>query len=127
MSLDEWLVIGIPAESIDAAIDWVAKIDQQPLTSEQERVFLAWLDEQPENQWSFEEISEAWSRINGLQEVKAAVLRSRILSFPVVDLPNAADEALQLGTREPVGVQNARVLWSAIAFAAFGLILALLL
>ena len=39
MSLDEWLGIGIPAESIDAAIDWVAKIDQQPLTSEQERVF----------------------------------------------------------------------------------------
>ena len=65
MSLDEWLGIGIPAESIDAAIDWVAKIDQQPLTSEQERVFLAWLDEQPENQWAFEEISEAWSRING--------------------------------------------------------------
>ena len=127
MSLDEWLGIGIPAESIDAAIDWVAKIDQQPLTSEQERIFLAWLDEQPDNQWAFEEISEAWSCINGLQEVKAAVLRSRILSFPVVDLPNAAGEALQLGTREPVGVQNARVLWSAIAFAAFGLILALLL
>ena len=88
---------------------------------------MAWLDEQPENQLAFEEISEAWSRINGLQEVKAAVLLSRILSFPVVDLPNAADEALQLGTREPGVVQNSRVLWSAIAFAAFGLILVLLL
>lgn len=81
MSLDEWLGIGLPDEIVDEAIVWVAKLDGDTLNDEEKQAFFVWLDAEPEHQWAYEEISEAWSKLKGLQAVKDSLVRSEVVYF----------------------------------------------
>lgn len=79
MSLDEWLGIGLSDEIVDEAIVWVAKLDGDTLSEDEKRAFFVWLDAAPEHQWAYEEISEAWSKLKGLQAVKDSLVRSEVV------------------------------------------------
>ena len=79
MSLDEWLGIGIPDDIVDDAIAWVAKLDGDTIDPDEKRAFFDWLDAAPEHQWAYEEISEAWSKLKGLQAVKDSLVRSEVI------------------------------------------------
>jgi len=82
MSLDEWLGIGLPDDIVEEAIVWVAKLDGGEINVEEKQAFFAWLDSAPEHQWAYEEISEAWSKLRGLQAVKESLIRSEVLHLP---------------------------------------------
>lgn len=79
MSLDEWLGIGLPEEIVEDAIVWVAKLDGDTVANKEKQAFFLWLDAAPEHQWAYEEISEAWSKLKGLQAVKDALIRSEVV------------------------------------------------
>ena len=82
MSLDEWLGAGIPEDVVEKAIEWVARLDGSELPPSERADFFTWLDEAPEHQWAYEEISEAWSKLHGLREVADVLHRSQVLHFP---------------------------------------------
>lgn len=82
MSLDLWLGAGIPEDVVEKAIEWVARLDGNELPETERADFFAWLDEAPEHQWAYEEISEAWSKLHGLREVADVLHRSQVVHFP---------------------------------------------
>jgi ferric-dicitrate binding protein FerR (iron transport regulator) len=81
MSLDLWLGAGIPEDVVEKAIEWVARLDGTELPQSERADFLTWLDEAPEHQWAYEEISEAWSKLHGLREVADVLHRSQVVQF----------------------------------------------
>lgn len=97
MSLDEWLGIGIPDEVVDEAIAWVAKLDGETIEADEKFAFFVWLDAAPEHQWAYEEISEAWSKLRGLQAVKDSLVRSEVVyleqTIHVAEVSNSVSKA----------------------------------
>jgi ferric-dicitrate binding protein FerR (iron transport regulator) len=114
MSLDEWLGIGLADEIVDDAIVWVAKLDGDTLSDEEKRAFFVWLDAAPEHQWAYEEISEAWSKLKGLQAVKDSLVRSEVvyLTRPV-----------ELADSSPLGTDTySRLSWITLGLMLIGVV-----
>ena len=114
MSLDEWLGIGLADEIVDEAIAWVAMLDGDTLGDDEKRSFFAWLDAAPEHQWAYEEISEAWSKLKGLQAVKESLMRSEVVYLTAP--PSVADSA------SPTADTYSRLSWLALVLMLVGVI-----
>jgi ferric-dicitrate binding protein FerR (iron transport regulator) len=117
MSLDEWLGVGIPEDTVEKAIEWVARLDGTELPETERAEFFSWLDEAPEHQWAYEEISEAWSKLHGLREVADILHRSQVVHFPsqtASTFPITAPESSRFDLYSALS-------WSALALVAAGL------
>jgi len=117
MSLDEWLGVGIPEEIVEKAIEWVARLDGTELPEAERAEFFAWLDEAPEHQWAYEEISEAWSKLHRLREVADVLHRSQVVHFPSQTASTSPIAVPGLSRFDLYSVFS----WSAIALVAAGL------
>ncbi|MDN3653926.1 FecR/PupR family sigma factor regulator [Thalassotalea ponticola] len=62
MSLEEWLVIGVPDEIADQAMTWIAIFDSDQVTQQQHQKFQLWIEQDPTHLWAFEELSEFWAK-----------------------------------------------------------------
>jgi ferric-dicitrate binding protein FerR (iron transport regulator) len=82
MSIDDWVGVGIPEETLEQATVWITRLDSNNLDAEQQRVFARWLDADPMNRWAFEELSELWARVATLKDIRHLVDESQVLSFP---------------------------------------------
>lgn len=82
MSLDEWVGHGIPDETIDLAIVWIAKLDSQDVSEAEKRDFYHWLDDDPTHRWAFEELSEIWAKTSLLKDKAHLIEKSQVLHFP---------------------------------------------
>ncbi len=112
MSIDDWVGVGIPEETLEEATVWISRLDSEQLSAEQQRTFSRWLDADLMHRWAFEELSELWAKVATLSDIRHMVDESQVLKFPHVQ---AQQEA-----RAPVGPswwQSA----SAIALVLLGL------
>ena len=117
MSLDEWLGVGIPEDIVEKAIEWVARLDGTELPETERAEFFTWLDEAPEHQWAYEEISEAWSKLHGLREVADVLHRSQVVHFPSQTASTSPIAVPGLSRFDLYSVLS----WSALALVAAGL------
>jgi transmembrane sensor len=119
-SLDEWLGIGLPDEVVSEAIDWIVKLDSETMSDEERRAFFVWLDEKPEHQWAYEELSEVWSKLHGLKSIKERLLSSEVVPFEVRDKTSPSTVEDQI---DPYPV----VAWTALGIMLFGLVLSFII
>ena len=75
------------------------------------------MDEAPEHQWAYEEISEAWSKLHGLREVADVLHRSQVVHFPSQTASTFPIAVPRLSRFDLYSVFS----WSAIALVAAGL------
>jgi ferric-dicitrate binding protein FerR (iron transport regulator) len=81
MSFDEWVCFGIPEEIIQQASSWIAELDAGNISASRQAVFLHWLDENPQNRWAFEELSEAWAKTSVLTDIETQIETPQVVPF----------------------------------------------
>ncbi|GAA5525497.1 hypothetical protein Maes01_02067 [Microbulbifer aestuariivivens] len=87
MQLDEWLCIGIPEDVMEQASAWLARLDADHVSLDEQQLLAAWLDEDPLHRWAFEELSQLYARVASLSHMRGQIHAPRVMIFPQVSPP----------------------------------------
>jgi transmembrane sensor len=113
MTISEWVVDNIPDEKLDEAALWIARLDSEEVTKQDQRNFANWLQEDPIHAKAYEELTPVWAKLSTLSELKELLEHEDIVPI---------SQARPLTIESTVGVRGSAPSWSIKATLGFLLI-----
>ncbi|MFT2089783.1 FecR family protein [Paraglaciecola sp. 2405UD69-4] len=69
MTIFEWVVDNIPDEKLDEAALWIARLDSEEVTKQDQVDFAIWLQSDPIHAKAYEELTPVWAKLSTLSEL----------------------------------------------------------
>jgi len=85
MTIDNWTGFDIPASSLDEAADWIARLDSDSVSPQDQYVFMCWLEKSYSNRRAYEELSLSWAKFSLLKSSEHLIDVPQVLQFPILD------------------------------------------